>query len=379
MKPKINLYQLFILMVLLPYGTAILFYLGADTKQDAWIAMLLYSLGGIILQLIYTTLYYKYPQDTLVTYLPKIYGKILGNILSVIYLSYFAYIGARNIRDFLEITKITQLSMTPMIYIGILFIVVVIFSVNKGLKTIAGTAQLFFILIIFVPLLIWVLLLLMGNVMDSSNLRPILQDGIVSVIKKGWPLISFPYGETILFTMIYPFVSNGKKIRKVAILSIVFEGIILSLSTMLLIVVLGVPQATKALCPLFDVVQRIDLKDFLTRLDVLFVLLLMIGGFFKVTLFMYVAVIGTIQITNIKDFKFKKIKLKNIEIVSCFIGIIMLFSSLIMAKNYLHHLDIGLDFVIKYIHLPLQIVVPILTLFTCLIKESIQNKNQNPT
>lgn len=98
----------------------------------------------------------------------------------------------------------------------------------------------------------------------------------------------------------------------------------------------------------------------------------MIGGFLKVTLFMYVAVIGTIQITNLKDFKFKKIEFKNTEIVSFIIGIIMLFLSLIMAKSYLHHLDIGLDFVIKYIHLPLQIVVPILTLFTCLIKKSIQ-------
>lgn len=245
MKPKISLYQLFILMVLLPYGTAILFYLASDTKQDAWIAMLLYSLGGIVLQLIYTTLYYKYPNDTLVTYLPKIYGKVLGNILSVIYISYFAYIGARNIRDFLEITKITQLSMTPMIYTGILFIVIVIFSVNKGLKSIASTAQFFFLLIIFVPFLVWILLLLMGDVIDSSNLRPFLQEGIVSVIKKGWPLISFPYGESILFTMIFPYVANRNKIRQVAILSIIFEGVILSLSTILLIVSLGVPQATK--------------------------------------------------------------------------------------------------------------------------------------
>ncbi|WBW99650.1 GerAB/ArcD/ProY family transporter [Oceanirhabdus sp. W0125-5] len=368
MKPKLNLYQLFILMVLLPYGTAILFYLGAEAKQDAWIAMLIYSLGGIILQLIYTTLFYKYPKDTLVTYLPKIYGKVLGSILSVIYISYFTYIGSRNIRDFLEIIKITQLSLTPMIYTGIIFTLIVIYSVNNGLKTIASTAQFFFIIIIFVPFLVWGLLLLMENVLNPSNLRPVLQDGIISIIKKGWPLITFPYGETILFTMIYPYVSKPEKVRKVAILSIIFEGIILSLSTILLIITLGVPQALNALCPFFDVVQRIDLVEFLTRLDVLFVILLMIGGFFKVSLFMYVSVMGILQIISIKDFEYKKIKLKNTEIVSFFIGIIMLFLALIMAKNYLHHLDIGLDFVIKYIHLPLQIVIPILTLLICFLK-----------
>lgn len=367
MKDKISLYQLFILMVLLPYGTAILFYLVPETKQDAWIAMLFYVLGGIILQLIYTTLYYKYPEDTLVTYMPKIYGKVIGNILSVIYISYFAYIGARNIRDFLEIIRITELRFTPMIYTGILFVIVVMYSVNKGLKSIAGAAQFFFKIVIFVPILLWALLLMMGEVLDFSNLRPVLQDGIFEVIKKGWTLITFPYGETILFTMIYKSVLDRKKIRKIAILSIIFEGIILTSSTILFIVTLGIPEASRSFCPLFHVVQRIDIKEFLTRLDIFFVLALIIGGFFKVTLFMYVSVYGTLQLTKIKSGK----------IVTYTFGIIMLFLAFIMAENYLEHLDIGLDFVVKYIHVPLQIIVPIITLFLYYIKQLIQSEKSH--
>lgn len=364
MKQKISLYQLFIIMVIFPYGSAILFFLVPETKQDAWIAMMFYSLGGIILQLLYTTLYYQYPKDTLVTFMPKIYGKIFGNILSATYISYFTYIGARVLRDFLELIKITGLAYTPMVFIGVIFIIIITYGVCKGIETIANTAKIFFCVMIFMPILVWILLILTGDVLNFYNLKPILQDGIIQVIKKGWPLITFPYGETILFTMIYPLVSKRNKIRKIAIAAVIFEGIILSLSTMLFIAALGVEEASKSVCPLFHIVERINIRDFLTRLDILFVVVLIMGGFFKVSLFMYAAVYGTLQIT----------KFRSSKLLSYIFGIIILLLSQVMAESYMQHIDIGLHLVVKYIHIPLQIIIPILTLCVYYLKQLMYSK-----
>lgn len=43
------------------------------TKKAVWIALILYSLLSLIEQSIYLYLFNKYPEDSIVTYLPKIY------------------------------------------------------------------------------------------------------------------------------------------------------------------------------------------------------------------------------------------------------------------------------------------------------------------
>lgn len=70
-KVKISAYQLFISIAIFIQGTATLFYLVPEAKQDAWITMLIYIIPAIVLQIIYTSLWSKYPDDTLITYLPK--------------------------------------------------------------------------------------------------------------------------------------------------------------------------------------------------------------------------------------------------------------------------------------------------------------------
>ncbi|MCY6484136.1 GerAB/ArcD/ProY family transporter [Clostridium aestuarii] len=351
MKPKISTYQFFIMMVLLPYGSAVLFFLAPENKQDAWIAMIIYSLSGIILQLLYISLYNSYKEDTLITYLPKIYGKFLGNVFGILYILYFTYIGSRVVRDFLELINITGFKYTPMWVIGATFMVVTIYGVSRGVETIASVSQAFFIAIISLPLLVGVLLILSEDVFRISNLKPILQDGIIEVIKNGWPLIFFPYGETIVFTMFYPYINEQTKIKKVAVGSIIFEGIILSFVNILFICGLGVDLTVISICPFFQVVQRISVFEFLTRLDIIFVIILIIGGFFKITILMYAAVLGTVQIT----------KIKNIKVFSLIFGMIIFILSLVIAESYLQHIEIGLEFVVKYVHTIFQIVIPLLT------------------
>ncbi len=64
MKVRISAYQIFSSIILVPYGSAILFLITPKAKQDAWIALLIYIIPGVILQIIYTSLWSKYPQDT---------------------------------------------------------------------------------------------------------------------------------------------------------------------------------------------------------------------------------------------------------------------------------------------------------------------------
>jgi spore germination protein (amino acid permease) len=366
MKKKISIYQFFVLMTILPYGSASLFFLAPEAKQDAWICLLSYSLIGILLQIIYITLYNKYPEDTLVTYMPKIYGKFIGSILGIMYIVYFTYAATRVFRDFSELISAFSLQHTSKLIFGMVFIITIIYAIYNGIENISNLVQLCFLIIIIIKIGSFFLISSMSDVVKLYNLKPILSDGILSVLKKSWRLIAFPYGETLVFTMLYPLVIENNKIKKVAILSIVTEAILLSLNNILFISTLGVNFATSTNFPLLETYRLIQISDFFSKTDIIFILLFLVGGFFKICIFLYAAVLGTSQILNLKNTRFLSIPF----------GIIVLISSLLIAKNYPQHIKTGLGYVINYVHIPMQIIIPIITLLVYYIKNLILNKNK---
>ncbi len=113
MKKRMSIYQFFVIMILFQYGSVVLYFLSSDARQNIWISYLFYSLVGILIQIMYITLYEKYPNDTLITYLPKIYGKFIGNVLGLIYICYFIYIASIIFREFMDLTSVTALRYTP--------------------------------------------------------------------------------------------------------------------------------------------------------------------------------------------------------------------------------------------------------------------------
>lgn len=125
MKEKLTSYQFLAIMFLVSYGTASLFFLIPDAKNDVWIALLFYALVSIIVQMIYISLFNKYPKDSIVTYLPKIYGKYIGFILSIIYIWFFAYDAARDLRDFTELTSSFSFIRMPTYITASVFIIVI--------------------------------------------------------------------------------------------------------------------------------------------------------------------------------------------------------------------------------------------------------------
>lgn len=361
MKKKISIYQFFVLITLLPYGSASLFFLAPEAKQDVWIALLVYSLVGILLQIIYITLYTKYPEDTLVTYMPKIYGKFIGSILSIVYIIYFTYAAIRVFRDFLELISAFSLQHTSKLIFGSIFIITIIYAIYNGIENISSLLQLYFLIMIIVKIGSFFLILSTEDVFKLYNLKPILSNGILSVLKKSWRLIAFPYGETLVFTMLYPLVIENSKIKKAAILSIVTEAILLSFNNILFISTLGVNFATSTNFPLLETYRLMQIGDFFSRVDIIFIILFLVEGFFKVSIFLYASVLGTSQIFNLKNTRFLSIPF----------GIIVLIVSLLIAKNYPQHIKIGLVHVINYVHIPMQIILPLITLLVYYTKNLI--------
>jgi len=362
-KIKISVAQLFVLIFLFEMGSSILFGLGANAKQDAWIAILLGLAGGLIVFFIHYRLFLFYPELILTNYIQKIAGKWPGRIIAFFYVLYFIYTASLVLRDFGELLVTTFYTNTPLIVINTLMILTIIYGVHKGLEVIARVGQIF-LGIIYLMAILGFLLIIFSGLIHFDFLKPILENGWKPIIKAFFPgILTFPFGEILIFTMIYPFVNERKKIKFVCMGGMILSGINIIITVIITISTIGPVLYTRSNFPLLTTVAKIKLP-FIERLDILFVLYLIISGFFKITLYCYAAVEGTADLFQLK-------KKENLLFP---IGMMVLFASIITASTYAEFIKEGFDFYPFYIGLPFQIIIPSILLLIAFFR----NRKKKP-
>ncbi|MEH7360524.1 GerAB/ArcD/ProY family transporter [Priestia megaterium] len=357
-KARISASQLFILMVLFELGTSLLLPVAIQANQDAWLSILLGMLGSLILFLIYCKLYSYYPSLLPTEYMQKILGKTIGSVLAFLYMFYFIYNMARVLRDLGEMLLTFSYSDTPLFIANALLILVIIYTVRKGIEVVARSGEVFFIFM-YVLAVTGFFLIVCSGLIDFKNLQPALEKGIFPVLKVVLvQTLYFPFGEAIVFSMILPYLNNPKKAKATMLCATGLSGINLTITMLINISVLGVDLTARSQFPLLSTVQSIQVADFLERLDVFFMLALVIGGFSKISILFYSAMIGTANL----------FKIKSPSQLSYPIGIIVLFMSLTISSNFQEHLYEGIGIEMFFIQIPFIAIIPVLLFLVALLK-----------
>ncbi|WP_026702745.1 GerAB/ArcD/ProY family transporter [Salibacterium aidingense] len=357
-KAKITPGQLFILIFLFELGSALLIPLGLSAKKDAWLAILLGMGGGLCLFLIYQALYNYYPDILPTTYMQEITGKVLGKLLAFLYLIYFLYIAARVLRDFGEMLVTFAYDETPLFIINALLLFCIVYTVHKGIEVLARTGELLFVLLYFLAVIGFVLVVVSGLI-ELNNLQPVLEEGIGPVIKtvvtETWYI---PFGEVVVFTMIFPYLNRPKHVKAAGLTGIALSGLNIVITMVVNISVLSYELVSRSQFPLLNTIQAIEVAEFLERLDVFFMIALITGGFFKIGLYFYAALIGTADL----------FKVNGLSRLIYPLGLVVLFSSMTIASSYSEHIQEGIRFVPLYMHLPFQVIIPALLLLIAVVK-----------
>ncbi|MET1031735.1 GerAB/ArcD/ProY family transporter [Domibacillus tundrae] len=355
---KISAYQLFVLMVLFELGSALLVPLAIGAKQDAWLAILIGMSGGFCLFLVYYGLYSYYPDIPPTEYIQKIMGSVLGKTLALFYVLYFVYISARVLRDIGEMLMTSFYWETPLFVVNTLMILLVVYTVRKGIEVLARTGELLFVIFILLGLS-GLFLLVLSGIIDFSNLGPVLEEGIKPIIKTALTqTLYFPFGEVIVFAMIFPYINQPKKVKRTGLLALGISGLILAVVMVVNFSVLGVSFVSRSPFPLLATIQTIEVAGFLERLDVYFMLVAIIGGFIKMSVFFYVSVTATASLFKIKE---------SAKLAFPF-GVVILLLSITIASNFSEHIQEGLKVVPLYVHLPFQVIIPAFLLMIAFFK-----------
>ncbi len=359
-KAKISAIQLFSMMFIFEMGTAVVISYGINAKKDAWLAILLGLGAGIVLFFIYYFLFRQYPTLPLTGYVRKIFGKYLGWSIGLLYILFFLYISARNVREFGELLVASTLRQTPLLAITILFVLTICYVLYLGIEVLGRTTEVFLIILLLLGMTGNFLVLVSGN-LDPHNLQPFLEQGWKPIVTTAFrDILIFPFGEMLVFTVILPYLNQPELVKKVWLSALISSGLILSYTTSLNIAVLSIEQVERSTFPLLSTVGKVNLMEFLQRLDAIVVFTLLITVFFKASIYLYGAVMGMVDL----------FKLKNHQQILLPTGVILIFLSMVVSSNFAEQTEEGM--VTHYIAIAMFIIIPLLMLLVFLIRNRVK-------
>ncbi|KGP91170.1 spore gernimation protein KB [Pontibacillus chungwhensis BH030062] len=360
MKESITRYQFLSLVILFEFGSSIIVGLGFEAKQNAWIVILLSMIGGVLLYWLFTRFVTAYPDTPFPQVLQKLAGPYLGYILIWMYIAYFLYIAARVLRDFTMLTAQTILHETPLLAVSLLFMFVVCFACYLGIEVIARTSELF----LPFALLMGGLFLMFVFIMDLPkvhHLQPFFNQDIGEILSFVFPTgITFPFGELIVFAIIFPHLEHPLKSFRYGVMGILISGTILLIISVTILMVLGPAIAMRSVVPLLDTISLVNLQGFIQRMDPIVIIIMVITGFFKITIFFYAAI-------AMLQYLFRLPRTQSKGLIG-FMGILVVILSILISPNFVEHIKEGLDIVPLYVHVPFQMIIPSILFVLLLIK-----------
>lgn len=296
---RITQYELAAGIFLVQIGSSPMFLLAKSARRDAWLTVLLALLAGLLLLIVVTLpMYRRDPGKSLIEMLQAYLGKWLGGAVAAAYVLYFAYQSVRNVREFGDWMIMYLLPDTPLAFITFTLMLVSAFAVYKG-------PEVFFRLALLItPGILIMYALLFGPIYFSrlfrpEELQPVLEHGLRPVLEAVLPVISFPFGEMVLFLMFWKY-TNRESTYRATLYSYLFAGLLITSANVLLIGVLG-PLSGFSVIPLL---QSASLFKVAERLDPIVLLLLFLGVFMKQTAYYLAAVLSLAQLTGIKRRRF---------------------------------------------------------------------------
>jgi spore germination protein KB len=325
-KEVISSSQLFAMIILFLFGTALVVPIGLKAEQGVWLSILVAMPAGLLLYVIFDYLYRQNPNLILSGYIRKILGTYFGWPLCVIYISFFIYCSARNLREAGDLLITTSYDRTPPLVIHVTMILAVVYVLYKGVEVLFRLGEIYLIITLSLGLISHILILISGEI-DLKNLLPLTGKGWGSILRAAYPTFSFPFAELVCFTTVLPHLNKFYKARKAGIIAIVISGVLLSYTHAVEISVLGADMYGRATFPLFTTISIVNIAGFIQRLDALVILSLIIGVFFKMTIYAYAAMSVASDVFKITE----KRKL------AYPIGIIILFISIMSAWSFPEH------------------------------------------
>lgn len=354
--------QLISIMFWTIMGTAMLslpVLIGIHAPRDAWMAAVIFIIGGVALCFIIGALAKMFPGRDFVLYVQEVFGKWLGKVLIAIFLTWLFHTTSLVIWQITSFTKLSLLPNTPLLVISSIFFLPSIYAIYTGLEGIARSVQ-----FIFTPTFLILLLLFLLHIpeVDLLNLMPIFDDGIPNILRASLAPLAWA-GEIMFVLFLVPYIKGAGKTTFYSAITIILIGIGGILNEFFYTAVFG-SLRQYLISPFYTIIRYIRPTAFVERYDIFFVTINLTGNFVKLSVFIYILVICLAQFFGMKNYRSL--------ILPVAITLLILTNFTVRSSfELIHHLDT----MFPLYTIPILYGFPLLTLIVGKIKQKFTNKN----
>lgn len=341
-------------------------FVSGITLQDSWISIIFASVLFIPIMFLFKAIMTRFPEYDLIEILRMVFGRVIGNIICLLYLFFFIILTALNLNDLGEFAKLTVMFQTPKIVLLLMCIAVASFAVRHGLGVVTRYSALFTILEFII---VGTSILLVLNQFEFSAFQPMFNLEIGKYIQSTHIILTIPTGETVIFLMLSPNIKMEKK----KMTKYWLGGLIMGLVTLFFVMVRDIGVLGNSLhlfkLPGLITLRLINLGVTLSRVEILFAAGLMFLLFFKVSLLLYVS------IRSISSF----FKLKSFKNITLIVGLFDVFLALTLYSDPILHSHSAENYTV-FVWTLMEIIFPLLLMIVALIRKmpkQVKQQNEN--
>jgi len=351
--------QLFAIMLTFIIGNSTIYPIGIEAKQDAWIAVLLALLMGIILIKVYLQIQASFPDKNLIEIIEVLLGRFISTPLGLLYTCYFLYISLLNLFNISIFLNSRLLENASLSSIQIMILIIILYLLFLGIETMARFTEVITYFLI-IPLVIMGILLIIGSgQLNFDNLKPILNQGLQPIIKVSFSqILTFPFGDMITFLMIWHYIKSRDYLNEISFTSTIIGGILICLSIINMITVLGVKLTQQTNIPIMSISTIINLGEIIHGIDPLVAIILFITGIIKLAFTCYASVLSFTS-----TFKIRK---RNPVLILFILALIIIATNSFNPVSFQIFLKESPE---NYIQLIFELAIPIILLLLCYQKK----------
>ncbi|KEI01531.1 GerAB/ArcD/ProY family transporter [Clostridium botulinum] len=362
-KEKVSIKQFQFLVFTFGLGSYLLFNLGAESKQDAWISSILATILCIPCVIIYGKIMNCYPEKNIFQILELVFGKFLGSVFNVLMVIFPFLLGSYILNDVVDFIRVTALRNTPE-YITIIFICFLgMWMLNLGIEVLSAWANFIVRIILAFIFLAWILL---APQMQIVNMQPIFYSSFKSIIKESVTMMAFPINQVVIFLNFCNYVRfNNKKLTYVFTKPIILSGILAVSFIITNIMILGVNDYISSYYAGYESAKRLTLGGEFQRVEIIVSATFTIMQFLQINYCLLGVGKGIEKLFNLNNYRDVLVP----------VGFLMMNFTYIIFRSSIRALEFARELWIIYCFF-MEVVLPMIILLIIFIREKlVSNKN----
>jgi len=270
-----------------------------EAAQDSWISVVLLTVYGLAAGALIAGLGRRFPDMTVVQYGEVLAGRFGGKILGLLYALFFFYINTYIIREFGELFVTMFMPETPLVVFVASVVLASGYGVSCGLEVLARVGE------AVMPVILFLLLLLAALIYPEvcwENFLPVLEKGIIPVLKGAFCPAAIWFAETVIMVMLIPYLNEPGRAQKAIFKGVVITGFFQLLIVAVATAVLG-SRTARLQFPTLSLASQVSIAGLIERVEPFIMLIWVFGAFIKVGIFYYCGVLAVAQCLHLENYR----------------------------------------------------------------------------